>query len=236
MEKTKYKNKRKLLLIYNDDYERSLVSLLIDEEIYKVYQTSNPYDGINMSCNYCPDVILISSRFSEKVCCELVDSVRKWSKCSIIMICENRLRYDISNLLDEGMDDCINIPSTQNFFNAKINANLRRSMTQGESKPYKSNDLMVDYERRQVLKDGKEIHLSPVEYRIVECLSSNAGKVVSYKVLLNAIWGPYMEDDSKILRVNMANIRKKLQADATCAGYIHTVARVGYRMDENDMA
>ena len=99
-----------------------------------------------------------------------------------------------------------------------------------------AGDLKIDFSRRQVSLAGEEIHFSPVEYRILECLALNSGTVVTYQMLLEKIWGPYASSGSRILRVNMTNIRKKIEKIPMDPTYITTIPRVGYRMLESQTA
>lgn len=106
----------------------------------------------------------------------------------------------------------------------------------GQGSFYQAGDLKIDFSRRQVSLAGEEIHFSPVEYRILECLALNSGTVVTYQMLLEKIWGPYASSGSRILRVNMTNIRKKIEKIPMDPTYITTIPRVGYRMLESQTA
>ena len=94
--------------------------------------------------------------------------------------------------------------------------------------------MVLDFSRRLLTVDGNEIHLTPIEYKIVACLAQNSGKVITYASILSDVWGPYADDDNKILRVNMANIRRKIESDPAQPKYIFTEVGVGYRMAEDE--
>ena len=102
------------------------------------------------------------------------------------------------------------------------------------NRPYSARGLSIDFEKRRVMADGKEIHLTRVEYKIVSMLAKNSGKVITYKALTEQIWGPYADDNNRILRVNMANIRRKLEKNPGEPEYIFTELGVGYRMLEDE--
>ena len=104
------------------------------------------------------------------------------------------------------------------------------------SKPV-SQGLMLDFEKRMVTLDGKEIHLTPVEYKIVAYLSKNSGKVMTYASVMENVWGPFTDSNNRILRVNMANIRRKIERNPSQPQFLFTEVGVGYRMceDENEM-
>ena len=234
MNRKKSKNRRKLLLIYKDCFEKISIEGSIDENEYILNYATGTDEGITLAYSTCPDLILLSGCFGEAECVDFIKAIRGWSSCSIIIFSDGMETGCISRLLKNGADNIIAMSDDGDYINAVFHACLRRSMVRGGFKPYKSGELYIDFEKRQIFKSGVEIHMSPVEYRIIECLAVNSGTVVTYHKLLNRIWGPYMEEDSKILRVNMANIRKKLENDASIPEYIFTIPRVGYRMAENE--
>ena len=101
-------------------------------------------------------------------------------------------------------------------------------------RPYRCGEMILDFSKRLLTIDGKEVHLTPIEYKIVACLAQNSGKVITYSSLLSSVWGPYADGDNKILRVNMANIRRKIEKDPAQPKYIFTEVGVGYRMAEDE--
>ena len=143
---------------------------------------------------------------------------------------------DKVNALYAGADDYIVKPFHEQELAARIYTALRRRIPGGQGSFYRAGDLKIDFSRRQVSLAGEEIHFSPVEYRILECLALNSGTVVTYQMLLEKIWGPYASSGSRILRVNMTNIRKKIEKILMDPTYITTIPRVGYRMPESQTA
>lgn len=101
-------------------------------------------------------------------------------------------------------------------------------------RPYSAKGLVVDFEKRKVTVDGNEIHLTRVEYKIVSLLAKHSGKVITYSSLIDEVWGPYADDNNRILRVNMANIRRKLEKNPGEPEYIFTELGIGYRMIEDE--
>ena len=125
---------------------------------------------------------------------------------------------------------------------ARIRTSLRHSNRMASNsplfiRPYKCQGLMLDFEKRMVTLDGKEIHLTPVEYKIVAYLSKNSGKVMTYASVMENVWGPFTDSNNRILRVNMANIRRKIERNPSQPQFLFTEVGVGYRMceDENEM-
>ena len=101
------------------------------------------------------------------------------------------------------------------------------------SRPYEALELVIDFEKHLVLLSGSQLHLTPVEYKIVTYLAQHSGKVLTYSAIMQNVWGPYTDSSNKILRVNMANIRRKLKKNPGEPQYIFTETGVGYRMIEN---
>ena len=145
-------------------------------------------------------------------------------------------------LLDLGADDYITKPFGTSELLARIRTSLRHSNRMASNsplfiRPYKCQGLMLDFEKRMVTLDGKEIHLTPVEYKIVAYLSKNSGKVMTYASVMENVWGPFTDNNNRILRVNMANIRRKIERNPSQPQFLFTEVGVGYRMceDENEM-
>jgi two-component system KDP operon response regulator KdpE len=112
----------------------------------------------------------------------------------------------------------------------------RANVSQQQSAVYSRDGLEIDFERRSVILEGQPIHLTQIEYKLVSLLAQNAGKVLTYDYILKEIWGPFADTDNQILRVNMANIRRKLETNPAEPHYIYTEIGVGYRMLENAAA
>ena len=155
--------------------------------------------------------------------------------CSFCRTTDN----DKVSSLDLGADDYITKPFSTNELLARIRTSLRHSnrVVTNDSiseKPYAALGLKIDFMKRIITRDGEPIHLTPVEYKIVAYIAKNSGKVITYSSILKNVWGPNMdENDNKILRVNMANIRRKIEPNPAEPTYILTELGVGYRMLED---
>ena len=135
------------------------------------------------------------------------------------------------NSLDNGAEDYIVRPFSKMEFLARLRVVLRRF---ADKKSFSAPGLEIDFTKRQIIRDGKEVKLTPVEFRIVELLCSKPGRVFTHEYILRTIWGPYVRGDNKILRVNITNIRKKLEPDPSNPVYIKTESGIGYRMSYNE--
>ena len=141
--------------------------------------------------------------------------------------------------LDAGADDYITKPFGTDELLARIRTAIRHSNKIVDDKvnstrPYSARGLVVDFGKRLVTVERKEIHLTRVEYKIVSMLAQNSGKVITYSSLIEQVWGPYADDNNRILRVNMANIRRKIEKNPGEPEYIFTELGIGYRMIEDE--
>ena len=195
-------------------------------------------DGLSVISSCCPDIILLDLGLPDMDGMEIIQKVRTWSASPIIVISARTMEQDKVHALDAGADDYITKPFGTSELLARIRTSLRHSnqLNSGGdlyNKPYQALDLTIDFEKHLVLLAGRQLHLTPVEYRIVTFLAQNSGKVLTYSAIMQNVWGPYIDSSNKILRVNMANIRRKLEKNPAEPQYIFTEIGVGYRMIEN---
>ena len=170
---------------------------------------------------------------------DIVPSVRQLTSCPIIVISARTGEQDKVNALDLGADDYITKPFGTSELLARIRTSLRHSNRMDSNsplfiRPYKCQGLMLDFEKRMVSLDGEEIHLTPVEYKIVAYLAKNSGKVMTYASVMENVWGPFTDSNNRILRVNMANIRRKIEKNPSQPQFLFTEVGVGYRMSEDE--
>lgn len=209
---------------------------------YKTITSETGQSGLSIINSHCPDLILLDLGLPDMDGNDIISSVRKWTSCPIIVISARAGEQDKVAALDLGADDYITKPFGTSELLARIRTSLRHSNRIASNsplfiRPYKCQGLMLDFEKRIVTLDGKEIHLTPVEYKIVAYLSKNSGKVMTYASVMENVWGPFTDSNNRILRVNMANIRRKIERNPSQPQFLFTEVGVGYRMceDENEM-
>ena len=156
----------------------------------------------------------------------------------VIMVTAKEAEFDKVKGLEGGADDYITKPFGTSELLARIRTSLRHSnrLYTTDSlyiRPYRYEDLVLDFSKRELTLDKQPVHLTPIEYKIVSYLAQNSGKVMTYAAIISNVWGPYADDDNKILRVNMANIRRKIEKNPAEPEYLFTEVGVGYRMAEN---
>ena len=226
-------NKVKILLIDDDKNMQYFMKKLMQQENYKVYVTKNGREGLEQSTSLCPDMLILDIKLLDMDGLEIINEIRKWSDCPILVVSEHSNFKDKINAFYAGADDYILKPFHEEELKARIYSALRRRVKLGTVYPYQAQELKIDFNKRKVTVGDIDVHLPPVEYRILEYLAMNAGKVITYKMLLEKIWGPYTAYDTRILRVNMTSIRRKIEKKPTEPEYILTEPRIGYRMLEN---
>ena len=206
---------------------------------YKVTSVQNGKDGLMAITSSIPDLILLDLGLPDMDGLDIIRQTRQWSTIPIIVISARVQEKEKVEALDLGADDYITKPFGTSELMARIRTAIRHSNKlqredQMPSKIYRAKNLEIDFEKRLISLDGKEIHLTRVEYKIVSLLAMNSGRVITYDSLINQIWGPFAGDNNRILRVNMANIRRKIESNPGEPEYIFTELGVGYRMLEDE--
>ncbi len=206
---------------------------------YKVTPATTGKEALSLIASICPDIILLDLGLPDMDGCEIIKNVRTWSSNPIIVVSARTQEDDKVRALDLGADDYLTKPFGVPELLARLRTSLRHSNKLNNDsdlykKPYHAKDLTIDFLKRKITLLDEEIHLTPIEYKIVAYLAQNSGKVMTYSTIMNSVWGPYAESDNKILRVNMANIRRKLEMNPAEPVYIFTEVGVGYRMLEDE--
>lgn len=211
----------------------TFMETVLVSEGYRVFSASTGEEGLSLITSRCPDIILLDLGLPDMDGIDLIRSVRQFAKTPIIVISARIQESEKVLALDSGADDYITKPFGTSELLARIRTALRHMQrTDSADSVYQCRDLSIDFERRLVTLGGEEIHLTQIEYKLVTLLARQAGRVLTYDYLMRQIWGPYSDDNNKILRVNMAHIRRKLEKNPADPEYIFTEIGVGYRMRE----
>lgn len=222
-----------ILVVEDNESIITFLQEILTMNNYKVTAAKNGYEAIQLVMSYCPDLVMLDIELPDINGKEIIAEIRKWTAIPIIIISANTAEEDKVSALDLGADDYVTKPINTNEMLARIRTVIRRNTAVYANNVYTFDGLTIDYVKRKVEVNGKEIHLTQNEYKIVAYLSQNAGRVIKYSDLIANIWGPNSSDDNKILRVNIANIRKKLESNQRSPKYILTESGVGYRMHES---
>ena len=228
-----------VLIIEDEKSICDFISKILGTNDYKVTSAPTGKEGLEVLTSSMPDLILLDLGLPDMDGIEIIRSTRKWSSIPIIVISARTQEKEKVLALDAGADDYITKPFGTEELLARIRTAIRHSnMIEADQvnsfRPYSAKGLVVDFEKRKVTVDGNEIHLTRVEYKIVSLLAKHSGKVITYSSLIDEVWGPYADDNNRILRVNMANIRRKLEKNPGEPEYIFTELGIGYRMIEDE--
>ena len=195
--------------------------------------------ALSMISSHCPDCILLDLGLPDMDGREIIENVRRWTKTPIVVISARSMEEDKADALDMGADDYITKPFGVVELLARIRAALRHTRTTSERSDvalrgvYRVGELEINYQKYRVCVGGQDVHLTPNEFRIVALLGKHAGRVMTYKAMLQELWGPTAGMDIKILRVHMASIRRKIEPNPNEPHYIFTEVGIGYRMAED---
>jgi two-component system KDP operon response regulator KdpE len=231
--------KLSVLVIEDEKSIGDFIGKTLASHDYKVTLATNGKEGLALLTSTLPDLVLLDLGLPDMDGIDVIKKTREWSSLPIIVISARVQEREKVAALDEGADDYITKPFGTEELLARIRTALRHSnritTDMGSSnRPYSAKGLVIDFDKRIVSVDGNEVHLTRVEYKIVSMLAKHSGKVITYSSLIDQVWGPYADDNNRILRVNMANIRRKLEKNPGEPEYIFTELGIGYRMIEDE--
>ena len=229
--------KATVLIIEDEENIADFIATSLKAQEYRAVSTRLGKEGLALAASLCPDLILLDLGLPDLDGMEVIRKVREWSGMPIIVLSARNQEKEKVEALDLGADDYITKPVGSPELMARIRTALRHGAASGQTKAenvFITGGLQLDFGKRAVRVNGEEVHLTQVEYKIVAFLAANAGRVVTYDAIISHVWGPYMDDNNRILRVNMANIRRKLEQNPAEPRYIHTEIGVGYRMAEEE--
>lgn len=226
---TREKHLPRLLIVDDEPAIRRFLSTALAGGEFSLHQAENGHTAIMAAVAVKPDVILLDLGLPDMDGVEVIGRLREWSPVPIIVLSVRDRETDKIRALDAGADDYLTKPFGIGELLARIRATLRRSLQKPGEAVHRIDELEVDLARRRVSLRGEELTLTPTEYDLLRLLVVNAGKVLTHRQLLKEIWGPAYLEQPHILRVNISNLRHKLETDASRPRYILTETGVGYR-------
>lgn len=231
--------KDKILVIEDDKSICGFIKAILTSNGYDVLTAATGSEAFSMISSHCPDLIVLDLGLPDMDGCTIIDVVRQWTQMPIIVVSARSSEKDKVVALDKGADDYITKPFSPEELLARIRVairHLRTSASVPSGEKFVSGDLTIDYDKHMAIVGGENVHLTQNEFKIVSLLSRCAGKVLTYDFIQKELWGPQSNTGSnQILRVNMANIRRKIEKNPADPRYIFTEVGVGYRMVEPDM-
>ena len=230
-----------LIVIVEDEYNiSSFVSAVLQANGFDTMVARNGAEAIILITSHCPDLVLLDLGLPDMDGQGIIENVRGWSNVPIIVVSARTRERDKVMALESGADDYITKPFGTSELLARIRTALRHvqlregEQAQRQTGVFHKGDLEVDYDKRRVYVNGEDAHLTQNEYKIVALLSKYSGRVLTYDSIIKHIWGPNAKQGNQILRVNMANIRRKIEPSTAEPRYIMTEMGVGYRMAEGE--
>jgi two-component system KDP operon response regulator KdpE len=200
---------------------------------YTILEAENGEDAIRAAALNHPDLIILDLGLPDMDGTDVTRRLREWTDVPVIVISVRDSEQDKVDALDAGADDYLTKPFGISELLARIRVALRRSnKSEGESVTFQNDDLLVDFMKREVRVKERPVTLTPTEYSILRTLVNHAGKVLTHQQLIREVWGGNHEADSHLLRVNVSNLRRKIESDPLRPRHIITEPGVGYRLKE----
>ncbi|MEO8613008.1 MAG: response regulator [Chloroflexota bacterium] len=222
-----------ILVIEDDPQMRRFLRATLTTSGYKLLEAGTAQEGIRQASVQHPDLIILDLGLPDMDGLDVTHQLREWSSTPIIVLSARDQERDKVMALDAGADDYLTKPFGTSELLARMRVALRHALiaAQGTDDPvFTLGDLKVDMAHRQVFVGDEEVHLTPIEYKLLLKLVQYAGKVITQRQLLHDVWGPNYVDESHYLRVYMGQLRHKLEADPTRPRYLITEPGVGYRL------
>ena len=228
-------NKPLILVVEDDPSVRNLITTTLKTNDYRFLVAANGEGAILEASSHNPDIVLLDLGLPDMDGVQVIRNIRSWSNMPIIVISARSEDSDKIEALDAGADDYLTKPFSVEELLARLRVTQRRlaimpAKLMSDKSVFENGKLRVDYAGGCAYLDGQELHLTPIEYKLLCLMSRNVGKVLTHTYITQNIWGRSWDNDVASLRVFMATLRKKLEADPDSPQYIQTHIGVGYRM------
>jgi two-component system KDP operon response regulator KdpE len=225
----------RILVIEDDASIRNVLRVMLAAENYRVIEAETAARAEIEARTHRPDLLLVDLGLPDGDGLKVIESVRTWSAVPILVLSARTLDTQKIAALDAGADDYVTKPFSAPELLARVRAALRRSARNAEQTPQlQLGDITIDLTRREARTRDTEVHLTPLEYRVLDCLVRQGGMIVTANQLIREVWGPDRLGDTRSLRVCIKNLRQKLEADSARPRFIVTEPGVGYRLRSGD--
>lgn len=222
-------SKAEILIIDDEPQIRKLLEINLESNGYKVLQAANGKEGITLSANHPPDLILLDIGLPDKSGHEILKELRTWYNKAIIILSVQDSETDIVKALDNGATDYLTKPFRTGELLARIRSAIRRNNADESKTTASFSDLQIDFTARTVTKNNALIKLTSTEYNLLSLFARNEGRVLTHQFILKEIWGLGFQTETQYLRVFVATLRKKIEDNPNQPKHIVTESGVGYR-------
>ena len=227
-------NKPLILVVEDDPPVRNLITTTLKTNDYRYLVAANGETAILEASSHNPDIVLLDLGLPDIDGVQVIRNIRSWSNLPIIVISARSEDTDKIDALDAGADDYLTKPFSVEELLARLRVTFRRLYDSGgdhaQSSVFVNGDLKIDFAAGCVYMNDRELHLTPIEYKLLCLLAKNTGKVLTHTYITKEVWGSAWDNDVASLRVFMATLRKKIEEDPSNPKYIQTHVGVGYRM------
>ncbi len=218
-----------ILLIEDEPHVRRFLRAALAKNGYRVVEAVTAEEGITLASTVNPDVVLLDLGLPDVDGIDVTRRLREWMTAPIVVISARGREQDKVDALDVGADDYLTKPFGLDELLARLRVAMRHAAKKGEA-IFVMDDLRVDREKRIVQLRGEEVHLTPIQYKLLVFLVRHAGKVLTHRQILSEVWGPAYATQAQYLRVYMGQLRQKLEVDPARPRYLLTEPGVGYRL------
>jgi two-component system KDP operon response regulator KdpE len=222
----------RVLIIDDEEPIRHFLRVALSGQLYEISEAASGKEGLIAARDEKPDVIILDLGLPDIDGVEVTRLIREWTQTPIIILSVRGSENDKIFALDAGADDYLTKPFSIRELLARLRVSLRRAERPTSEAIFTIGDLIVDVDKRLVTLGGKEVQLTPHEYGILKTLVMHSGKVITHRQLFNEVWGYGLDQESHLLRVNVSNLRRKLEIDPSHPKYITTESGVGYRLKD----
>ena len=221
-----------VVLIEDEPQIRRFLRAALGAQGYRLIESTTGEDGLLQAATRQPDLVIVDLGLPDLDGVEVIRRLREWASTPIIVLSARGQERDKITALDAGADDYVSKPFGVGELLARMRVALRHSagLREPDEPTFTVGDLKVDLAQRRVFVSGKEVHLTPIEYKLITTLIRYAGKVLTHRQLLKEVWGPPYADQAHYLRVYMAQLRRKLEGNPARPRYLLTEPGVGYRL------
>ncbi|MGC4005572.1 MAG: response regulator [Pirellulales bacterium] len=226
-----------ILLIEDETPIRKFIRAALSNQGYRLTEAETAAQGLRLAAQQPPDLVILDLGLPDQDGQHVLVSLREWFRGPIIILSARGNEADKVAALDDGADDYLTKPFGIEELQARLRVALRHAHRSSESNSnplFESGDLKVDFSARRVFHAGEEVHLTPLEYKLLTTLIQHAGKVLTHRFLLKEVWGPQQVQETHYLRVFMAGLRRKIEVDSARPKHLLTETGIGYRFQTEE--